>query len=86
MGICIGYRYDKFNQWGARLWTSSGLEDTVALTKPSFSELMIPHVIKFFRDGVSPVDGRTMVEIMAYLEAVNEAKKTGEKVEIDLSK
>ncbi|MHA1684403.1 MAG: Gfo/Idh/MocA family oxidoreductase [Promethearchaeota archaeon] len=83
-GICFGYRYEKFNRWGARLWTRTGMEDTVALKKPSFSELMVPHIIKFLRDGVSPVDTRTMVEIMAYLEAVNEAKETGRKITISI--
>ena len=81
-GISIGYRLDCFHDWGARIWHAKGMVDTVAKTKPSFFDLMVPEVKKFFKTGESPVDNSEMIEIMAYLEAVNTSLETGETIKL----
>ncbi|MBD3187881.1 gfo/Idh/MocA family oxidoreductase [Candidatus Bathyarchaeota archaeon] len=82
VGVSIGYRGDPYHDWGARMWFPSGPESTIAAKNPSFMALMVPHVLTFFRTGESPVPIDEMIEIMAYLEAVNKARETGKTTKI----
>nr|MDO8109572.1 hypothetical protein [Candidatus Sigynarchaeota archaeon] len=45
----------------------------MAATKPSFFEAMLPHVLQFFETRVSPIPEAEMLEIVAFIEAVNES-------------
>ncbi len=83
--VLIGHRYEHEHAWGARCWCDQELVETVALTKPSFFELMVPRIIDFFKSGISPVDEREMIEIVGIAEAVNDSIETGRKVTIPVS-
>ncbi|MFX0101358.1 MAG: Gfo/Idh/MocA family oxidoreductase [Candidatus Hodarchaeota archaeon] len=74
----VGYRYPKFHDWGVRLWTGDNMHDSVAANKPSYYEMMMPHVLEFFKTGKSPKSDRVLLEEMAFLEAVNASIETGE--------
>nr|MDO8118058.1 Gfo/Idh/MocA family oxidoreductase [Candidatus Sigynarchaeota archaeon] len=74
--ILIGHRYENDHAWGARCWCEQGRFETIAATKPSFFDLMVPNIIEFFKSGVSPVDVQEMIDVVRIAEAVNTSIET----------
>lgn len=71
-GIIFGCRFDKKIDWGVRLFTNEEMIASTAQNQPSGISLMIPYILDFFQTGKSPVSHEVMLEITAFMEAINQ--------------
>lgn len=82
-GIIFGCRYDKKIGWGARLLTDREMIVSKAQNDPSGLSLMLPYILEFFRTGKSPIRHEVMLEITAFLEAVNQGLKISKPITLN---
>ncbi|MBD3352022.1 MAG: hypothetical protein GF364_11100 [Candidatus Lokiarchaeota archaeon] len=82
IGLLYGMRYKTSADWSVKLFSDDGVIDSIAKNKPSGFELMVPHILDFFKSKKSPINNQEMLEIMAYLEAVNKSRENGEAIQI----
>jgi len=75
IGIIYGCRYSGFKEWTARIFTNNRLIITKSQSKPSGMELMIPHILNFFETKKSPIEVEEMIEIISFIESINNALK-----------
>lgn len=76
----LGYRFVGGHKWGATAFTHAGTRQALAGDAPPAYALLLREVVKFFQTGIAPVAPAEMVEVMAFLEAINAARATGQPV------
>ncbi|MHA1793930.1 MAG: Gfo/Idh/MocA family oxidoreductase [Promethearchaeota archaeon] len=84
VGVAIGMIPRLVNSWEIRIASSSGLLISRASRKPPLMKMLMEVVLKFFNTRVSPISEREMLEIVAFIEAINEARVSGAKVIINI--
>lgn len=77
-----GHRFPKQSQFGARVFTDSGVFHAIAQSKPPFYAQLLPEMLGFFHTGVSPVPLLETLEIAAFLEAATLSRDCGEKISL----
>lgn len=80
IGVMYGYRFPKVSAFGATVFTTEGIFAGNGTGTPPPYASMLKHVIEFFQTGVSPVSEEEMLQVVRFLEAVNESKETGQAV------
>jgi hypothetical protein len=76
MGILRGTRIDD-KQFGCMLHTADGTRCGVAGSSPPYYYLLLRQVMAFFQTGVSPIDIRETLDIVAFLEAAEQSRAEG---------
>lgn len=84
VGTLYGYRFQGMNGFGATVFTDKGVHQGVALGTPPWYALLLKEILKFFRTGISPIANEETLEIIAFLEAANTSRETGEAVTLSL--
>ncbi|HEX6971094.1 MAG TPA: Gfo/Idh/MocA family oxidoreductase [Limnochordia bacterium] len=80
IGTLYGYRIAKVSTFGATLFTDGGVAQGTAGSDPPYYALMLPHVLRFFATGEAPIPREETLEIVAFLEAANRSRESGEPV------
>ncbi|MFN2156414.1 MAG: Gfo/Idh/MocA family protein [Anaerolineae bacterium] len=76
MGILHGTRIDD-REFGCVLHTADGARYGVAASQPPYYYLLLRQVMPFFHTGVSPIDIRETLDIIAFLEAAEQSRADG---------
>jgi hypothetical protein len=82
LGTIYGYRIEEAGTFGCSVFGKGFVGTGTAKTDPPYYAMMLPHILKFFREGERPVDPQETVETIAFLEAANESRETGAAVEL----
>ncbi len=82
VGTLYGHRIKDMYDFGCTVFTDSSILHGVAKGEPPYYALMMPHIVEFFRTGKSPIDLKETLEIISFLEAANESRKTGKSVQL----
>ncbi len=77
IGSIYGYRIKGVGEFGCTVFGAEGLMGGVAKWDPPFYAFLLKEIIGFFNSGVSPVSGREMLEITAFLESANISREKG---------
>jgi predicted dehydrogenase len=84
IGTVYGYRLPKLYDFGCTIFTEGGAFYATAGSNPPYYVIMMKEIIKFFQTGKSPIDSNETLEIMAFLEAANKSRKTGENIKLNI--
>ena len=84
IGTLYGFRFKKGPGFGCTVFVPGGAQHSTGLDKPPAYALLAEQYVKFFQTRQSPVDPAETLEIIAFLEAANESRETGETVAIKL--
>jgi hypothetical protein len=76
MGILRGTRIED-KQFGCVLHTDDGTRCGLAGRQPPYYYLLLRQVMAFFQTGVSPIDVRETLDIVAFLEAAEQSRADG---------
>jgi hypothetical protein len=79
-GTIYGYRFKGVYDFGCTVYTEQGVLSDIVHAEPPAYALMLKEVVKFFNTRVSPIDLSETLEIVAFLEAANESRRTGKAV------
>ncbi|MGI6083165.1 MAG: Gfo/Idh/MocA family oxidoreductase [Limnochordia bacterium] len=82
IGTLYGFRFKGLSGFGATVYSSKGIEHGIGASKPPAYALMLDKIIEFFRTGVSPIETQVMLEIVAFLEAANKGRESGEVISL----
>ena len=82
VGILVGYRIAGTSDWGATVWAKEGIIQTKGDGSVPGYALLLPRVVEFFKTRKSPISTRQMLEVVAYLEALDKSRSSGEAVAI----
>lgn len=83
VGTMYGNRIEGAGKFGATVMTANGVETAVAQSS-SYHALM-QNIVEFFKTGESPIDIQQTIEIVAFLDAANEARESGKTVSLKVS-
>lgn len=84
IGTLYGFRIPGVNSFGATVFTDKGVHQGIALGTPPWYALLLKEILEFFRTGVSPIAKEETLEIIAFLEAANTSRETGETVTLSI--
>jgi len=82
VGTLYGYRIKGLSGFGCTVFTDQGILHGLAGKEPPHYALMMPEILKFFRNGESPIDIKETLEITAFLDAANESRRSGQRVSL----
>ncbi|MFW6158722.1 MAG: Gfo/Idh/MocA family protein [Planctomycetota bacterium] len=82
VGVLYGHRIEKGPGFGCSVFYKGGVEQGVGRSEPPGYALLLEPVLEFFRTGEPPVDPMETVEIVAFLEAANQSRESGETAEL----
>lgn len=80
IGTLFGFRFKGLGGFGATVYSSKGIEHGIGAGQPPAYALMLDKILEFFRTGVSPIDSQVTRQIIAFLEAANRSRESGEVV------
>lgn len=84
VGSLYGFRVQGLSAFGATVFAGKSVQQGIASTTPPWYSLLLKEIITFFRTGKAPIDKNETLEIIAFLEAANTARETGETVTLNL--
>ena len=82
VGTLYGHRIEKGPGFGCTVFYSGGVEQGVAGDEPPGYALLLGPMIEFFRGADAPVPPAETLEIIAFLDAANRSRDTGQPVSI----
>ncbi len=85
VGVLYGHRIKKGPGFGCDVFYEGGVEQGVSQGDPPGYALLLEPVVEFFHTRKTPIDPMETVEIVAFLEAANQSRETGETVELPLT-
>lgn len=84
IGTLYGYRFPGMGAFGATVYAGKSVQQGIASSTPPWYAALLKEILQFFRTGESPIDPRETLEIIAFLEAANTSRETGEPVPLSL--
>lgn len=84
IGTLYGHRFPGVNTFGATVYTNKSVQQGIAQGAPPWYALLLKEILPFFKTGQSPIDPKETLEIIAFLEAANTSRETGEVVALNL--
>ena len=82
IGTLHAYRYPRLRDYAVTVYTPQGIRQGLRLKEPPAYALMLAEVLEFFRTGISPIESALTIELMAFLEAANMSRDSGEAVSL----
>lgn len=80
VGTLYGYRFPGMGSFGATVYAGKTVQQGIASGTPPWYALLLKEILPFFKTGKSPIDPKETLEIIAFLEAANTSRETGEAV------
>ncbi|MGI6610900.1 MAG: Gfo/Idh/MocA family protein [Limnochordia bacterium] len=84
IGTLHGYRYAGLRDYAVTVYTSQGIQQGLRINQPPAYALMLDKILEFFRTGLPPIDSALTLELIAFLEAANMSRESGEVVALQL--
>lgn len=84
VGTLYGYRYPGMSAFGATVYAGKSVHQGIAQSTPPWYALLLKEILPFFRTGEAPIDPQETLEIIAFLEAANTSRETGEVVSLNV--
>lgn len=84
VGTLYGHRFPGMNAFGATVYAGKTVQQGIAQAAPPWYALLLQEILPFFRTRQSPIDPQETLEIIAFLEAANTSRDTGEPVSLNL--
>lgn len=76
-----GYRFGG-SSFGATVFAGKKVHQGIAQTDPPYYAMLLREIIPFLRTGEAPIAPEETLEIIAFLEAANKSRETGEPVKL----
>lgn len=84
VGTLYGHRFPGNSAFGATVYAGKSVQQGIAQGAPPWYALLLKEILPFFKTGEAPIDPRETLEIIAFLEAANTSRETGEAVSLNV--